>query len=270
MNVSRLKSTLPRLFPALLLLGLLALLLTGCIGDTDTPQNTLNPAGEVAKQQRDVFLWAMWPALVVMILVEGAIVLMLIRFRRRRDDAIPKQTHGNTPLEIAWTIIPAVLILIPGAVMLPVLFELGREPKDGAFPVNVIGARYDWTFEYPELSADPENPDVFTIREVHLPAGEEIALTITSVDVNHSFGVPRIAGTRDAIPGPGHEERMWIRVDEPGTYAGQCRELCGADHANMLITMIVHDADDWEAWKAEATAGVKRAEDAVSAEAEEE
>lgn len=246
------------------MLALLALAMTGCIGDTNTPQNTLDPDGEVAKQQRDIFLWAMWPALVIMILVEGAIVLMLIRFRRRKDDQIPKQTHGNTPLEIAWSIIPAIIILIPGAVMLPVLFELGREPKEGALEVKVIGARFDWTFEYidKEISEDPDNP-VFTVREIHLPEDREIALTITSVDVNHSFGVPRIAGTRDAVPG--QNERMWIRVDTPGTYAGQCRELCGADHANMLITMIVHDADDWEAWKTEMAAGIKRAEDTVSA-----
>src|SRR5437867_7131452 len=187
MNVSRLRSVLPRLLPALLLLALLAVLATGCIGDTDTPQNTLNPVGEVAKQQRDVFFYAMWPALVVMIFVEGAIVMMLIRFRRRKDDRIPRQIHGNTRLEIAWSILPAILILIPGAFMLPVLFEIGREPKADAFPINVIGARYDWTFEYPSLSKDPNNPDVFTVREIHIPAGKEIALTIKSADVNHSF-----------------------------------------------------------------------------------
>ncbi len=93
---------------ALLLIGLLA---AGCIGDTDTPQNTLNPAGEVADKQRDLFLLAMWPALIIMIGVLGAIVVMLLRFRRREGDPIPRQTHGNTPLEIGWTILPALIIL---------------------------------------------------------------------------------------------------------------------------------------------------------------
>ena len=270
MNVSRLRSVLPRLLPALLLLALLAVLATGCIGDTDTPQNTLNPVGEVAKQQRDVFFYAMWPALVVMIFVEGAIVMMLIRFRRRKDDRIPRQIHGNTRLEIAWSILPAILILIPGAFMLPVLFEIGREPKADAFQVQAQGEQFQWTFAYPEI-LDGRGDPVTTLRgEAHIPAGREIALSITSIDVNHSFGVPRIAGTRDAVPG--QTERMWIRVDTPGTYHGQCRELCGSGHATMLITMIVQNADDFQKWANEAKAGVKRADDipqdAVSAGAE--
>ena len=97
---------------ALFVLILIGLLATGCIGDTDTPQNTLAPEGEVAEKQRDLFMLAMWPALVVMILVEGGIVFMVLRWRRRSNDEMPKQTHGNTPLEIGWTIIPTIIIIV--------------------------------------------------------------------------------------------------------------------------------------------------------------
>ncbi len=250
---------------ALLLIGLLA---AGCIGDTDTPQNTLNPAGEVADKQRDLFLLAMWPALIIMIGVLGAIVVMLLRFRRREGDPIPRQTHGNTPLEIGWTILPALIILgFVGVPMLPVLFDIGRDPSADAYPVNVTGIQWAWQFEYPDVTDSQGNP-VTTIKELHIPVGREIALTITSGDVNHSFAVPRLAGTRDAVNG--RKNVMWIKADHPGSYAGQCRELCGTGHAGMLITVIAQSQADFDTWAGEMAAGRKTAPgdgpDAVSTE----
>ena len=245
----------------LILIGLLA---TGCIGDVDTPNNTLAPEGEVAEKQRDLFMLAMWPALVVMILVEGGIVFMVLRWRRRSNDEMPKQTHGNTPLEIGWTIIPTIIIIVfVGIPMIPVLFELGRDPKADAYPVLVTGQRFDWVFTYPEILDDQGEP-VFTIKDLHIPAGREIALTLTSVDVNHSFGVPRLAGTRDAIPGEGREEVMWIKADHPGSFSGQCRELCGTGHAKMFITVIAQSEEDFDAWQREMAAGTKSIPDSTS------
>jgi cytochrome c oxidase subunit 2 len=258
------KLRLPRLpvsfqLVALLILILLCLLAAGCIGDTDTPQNTLAPEGEVARKQRDLFMWAMWPALVVMILVLGGIVVMVLRFRRRKDDPIPKQTHGNMPLEIAWTIVPTLIIIgFVGIPMIPALFDIGREPSDDAYPITVVGQQWDWIFEYPEILDDRGEP-AFTVSELHIPAGREIALTITSVDVNHSFGVPRLAGTRDAVKG--QDNVMWIKADHPGSFAGQCRELCGTGHAEMLITVIALGEEDFEDWSDEMAAGVKGAPD---------
>lgn len=268
MRVPVSKLRLPRMQTGHIIAGLTVLLLigvlaAGCIGDTDTPQNTLAPEGEVAETQRDLFMWAMWPALVVMILVLGVIVVMLLRFRRREGDPIPKQTHGNMPLEIGWTIIPTLVIM--GFVGVPMLFfgifDIGREPSADAYPITVTGQRFDWVFTYPEILDDRSGEPVFTIRELYIPAGKEIALTLTSIDVNHSFGVPRLAGTRDAFPGEGHEEVMWIIADEPGSYAGQCRELCGTGHATMLITVIAMSEEDFEDWSEEMAAGVKTSPD---------
>lgn len=254
----------------LLLLGLFALLLSGC--ETETAQNTFAAEGDVARTQRDIFYYAMWPAIAIMIGVEGMIVVMLLRFRRREGDAIPKQTHGNMPLEITWTILPAVLLLVLGIPMVFAIFDIGREPKANAYPIDVTGTRFTWEFGYPELGLDEEGkPLVVTFGELHIPAAREIGITLRSIDVIHSFAVPRIAGTRDAIPG--EENRMWIKADKPAAYAGQCREFCGLDHALMKITLIVQSQEDFDAWADEMRAGVKKTADggadgAVSAEAE--
>jgi cytochrome c oxidase subunit 2 len=245
------------------------LLFTGCdVFDTDTPQNTFNPDGEVASQQRDIFLMSMWPALVIMIGVLGAVVVIMLRFRRRSDDEMPVQTHGNTPLELGWTIAPAILLAVLAIPMMIVLFDIGREPADDAFVVNVRGERFTWFFEYPSVLDENGDP-VETHGEMFVPVGREVAINLTSIDVIHSFAIPRIAGTRDAIPsidadGDGvrdHVETMWIKVDEPRSYyaddahsvyyQGQCRELCGAEHANMKITLYAMDEADFDKWKLE-------------------
>jgi cytochrome c oxidase subunit 2 len=248
---------------------LAVLLFSGCdVFDADTPQNTFSTDGEVARKQRDLFLLSMWPALVIMIGVLGAIVVIMLRFRRRSDDEMPVQTHGNTPLELGWTIAPAILLAILGVPMMILLFDIGSAPADNAFVVNVQGERYLWQFEYPDVLDDKGEP-VVTYGELFVPVGKEVAINLTSIDVIHSFAVPRIAGTRDAIPSidadddgtRDHVESMWIKVDEPRSYyaddthslyyKGQCRELCGADHANMQIKMYAMEQADFDKWKEE-------------------
>jgi cytochrome c oxidase subunit 2 len=232
---------------------LIGLLFTAC--GTDTPQNTFAPEGPVAKDQRQIFLYAMWPAIIIMILVEVGLVVLLLRFRRRSDDEVPKQIHGNTPLEIGWTILPAILLAILGIPMLIILFRLGREPDEDAFVVNVTGYQWLWEFQYPSI-LDENGEPVVTRGEFHFPAGQEIAINLHAADVIHSFAIPRLAGTRDAIPsadlddepGRDHVETMWIRADEAGTYAGQCREFCGLGHAGMKIVAHADSPDDFEAW----------------------
>src|SRR5436309_11037888 len=232
-----------RIFATLLLLGLIALLFSAC--GTDTPQNTFATKGDVAHDQRTIFLLAMWPAIGVMIFVEVGIVLILLRFRRRRADEVPKQVHGNTRLEVLWTIVPAIALVILAVPMMSILFDVGRSPKADAFTINVTGLQWQWLFEYPDvkdangkpitLAGDPGTAPSGHANAplVHLPAGREIKVVLKAQDVIHSFAIPRIAGTRDAIPG--HEEVFWIEIDEPGTLHGQCREFCGFGHAGMTM-----------------------------------
>lgn len=241
----------------LLALAAIALLAAGC--DVDTPQNTFDAKGEVAQKQKDIFLYAMWPAIVIMIGVLLATVIILLRFRRRSDDEIPVQTHGNTKLEIAWTIAPALLLLGLGVPMVSTLWDVMDDPEEGAYQVDVQGMQFQWQFTYPEVLDESGEP-VFGISGFRgeldpmvIPAGREIAVNLTAADVIHSFWVPKLAGKLDAVPG--RTNTMWIRVDEPGSYSGQCAEFCGLNHADMLFTVTALSEEDFQAWVDEMTAG---------------
>ena len=242
-----------------ILVALLALFLASC--SSTLPQSSLNPKSTEARQIDELWTLVLVLATAVFVVVELALVAAIILFRKRKgDDREPKQTHGNTPLELAWTIAPAILLAVLAVPMMIVLFRIGREPADNAFVVNVEGQRFSWFFEYPDIQGPDGKPLKGTKPgEVHFPVGEEIAINLTAIDVIHSFAIPRIAGTRDAIPsedldGDGrrdHVETFWIRVDEPGTFAGQCRELCGTGHAEMLITAYAQSREDFDAWAEE-------------------
>ena len=215
---------------------------------------------------------AMWPALVVMILVEGGIVFMVLRWRRRSNDEMPKQTHGNTPLEIGWTIIPTIIIIVfVGVPMIPVLFELGRDPKADAYPVTVTGVPMGVAVRIILRYEGPDGQPVSELGELHIPAGREIAVTLTSE--RRESQLWRAEARGDA----GRRARastnvMWLKADHPGSFSGQCRELCGIGHADMKLTVIAQSEEDFDAWSREMAARARRAvpdstsEDTVAAE----
>lgn len=232
-------------------LGALALLLTGC--GVDVPQNTFAPEGDVAREQRDLFYLVMWPAIAIFVVVEGVLLIAILRFRRRGDERLPKQVHGNTRLEVAWTLAPAALMLGLVAPMVVSIADLARDPDADAMPVNVIGQRFSWSFEYPGLE-DAEGEPLFTLGELHIPVDTQIAATLESVDVIHSFWVPRLAGKLDVVPG--RANRMWFNATEPGAYSGQCAEFCGLEHYKMRLCIIVHESEeDFLAWAETAKSG---------------
>jgi cytochrome c oxidase subunit 2 len=210
-----------------------------------SPQNTFAPAGEVAKDQKNLFLFTMWPALLILVLVEGLLLYILIRFRRRKGDtSLPVQTHGNNTLEIGWTIAPVLLLafFIPPTVS--GIVDLGKTPKD-AMHVAVIGHQWFWEFGY-------DNPDggapiqAQPFNELHIPVNRDIGFTLTSTDVIHSFWMPKLAGKTDVIPG--RENHMWIKATKEGTYDGQCAEFCGLDHAIMRFKIVVQSQQEFDAW----------------------
>jgi cytochrome c oxidase subunit 2 len=251
--IRALRPRLSRILPALLLAVLLLLVLTGC--ETDTPQNTFDAKGRVAEDQRDIFYLAMWPAIVVMILVLGGILVAVLRFRERDPNARPpKQTHGNMSLELAWTIAPGVLLLILGVPMVAMIYDIGREPSEDAYYIDVTGQRYSWSFEYPEIEDDRGDPlAIFPGQTPHIPTGREVAFRLHSVDVIHSFWLPKLGGKLDVVPG--ETNTLWLITDEPGSYSGQCAEYCGLEHALMRLTVIADAPEDFEAWAEEAAAG---------------
>ena len=160
-------------------------MLTGC--GVATPQNTFAPEGEVADRQRDLFNLVLWPAVVILILVEGLLVIAVMRFRRRKDDEPPpKQVHGNTRLELAWTIAPAILLLVITVPTVAAVVDLGRAPAADALRVDVTGRQWIWEFEYPEFKDSQGNP-LSVFNELHIPVGREIGAYLHSTDVIHSF-----------------------------------------------------------------------------------
>jgi cytochrome c oxidase subunit 2 len=244
---------LPRLSKrALVLLSLLALLaamalLSGC-GTGDLGQNTFAAEGDVARKQRDILIyWVLGPAAAIFIVVEALVVYAVIRYRRKKDDGIPTQVHGNTRMELAWTIAPTILLLVLAVPVVQGVADLGRSPRDDALHIRVTGLQWRWQFEYVDeeyLNADGEPLRLFD--EVHIPTEREIGLEILSADVIHSFWVPRLAGKQDAIPGS--TRHMWLNADRPGSYSGQCAEFCGLQHGDMRMVMVAQEESEFEEW----------------------
>ncbi|HSM02493.1 MAG TPA: cytochrome c oxidase subunit II [Acidimicrobiia bacterium] len=217
----------------------------GSIVEGEFPQNSLNPAGPQARQIDDLFWLVFWIAVVVFVLVMVALLYAIVRYRHREGKDRPvKQVHGNTRLEIVWTIIPAVILAVIAVPTVSTIFDLRSEPDpgDNALQVEVIGHQWWWEFRYPEYGFS-------TANEMHIPTDRPVYLSITSVDVIHSFWVPQLNGKRDAVPG--RITHLTLQADEPGWYLGQCAEFCGLAHADMRHRVRADEEAVFQAWAME-------------------
>lgn len=227
----------PYIAASLALLALSGLLIvTGCY--PSHPLSTFDPHGPVAQRQMDLFVLLFWVCLVIFVVVGGATLYALIRYRRRAGDGIPEQVHGNTRLEIGWTIAPVILLAIIAVPTIIAQFYVSNAPED-ALEINVTAYQWWWAIEYPDSG-------VITANELHVPVGKAVKINLTSKDVLHSFWVPKLAGKIDAFPGKTNE--LWFRADDVGEYYGQCAEFCGESHAWMRFRVIADTQDDYEAW----------------------
>jgi cytochrome c oxidase subunit II len=243
--MSRLSRRHPRVLGRALPALALGVLLSAC--SSDAPQNFLEPEGKPARLIDDLQKPVFVIAIVVFFLVQGLVVGAVIKFRRRPDDEeFPEQLHGNTRLEIGWTILPALVLGIVGLFTIPVIFKIADNPPKGSLEVEVTGQRYWWAYTYPEQVAQGIDKPIITANELHIPAGVPIKLTLRSADVIHSFWAPKLNGKRDVVPG---RVQDWnLEADKPGVYSGQCAELCGTSHANMRLKVVAHSPDDWKEW----------------------
>ena len=220
-----------------------ALCLLAACGGSDLPQDSLDPEGPIARQLNDLIEPVFLVAGLVFVLVQGLVLYVAIRFRRRSDDDAPVQVHGNAKLELTWTVIPALILTVIGVLTVGTLVDLDRRPTGpGVVPVTVIGHQWWWEFAYP-------GRDVVTANELHIPVDRKIDLTLESVDVVHSFWPPKLAGKLDVIPN--RQNHMVIEADEPGTYFGQCAEFCGIAHGDMRLRVVAHTPADFERWVAD-------------------
>jgi cytochrome c oxidase subunit 2 len=224
-------------------------LLSGC---ANVPQTTVLPKTEAAQKIQDLYVLIFWLAVVVFIGVQGGLLYVLWRFRARPGHELPEQTHGNTTLEIGWTIAPAVILVIMAVPTIQAIFELESPPTASAnglppLVVEVVGKQWWWEFRYPEVKLANGEP-LTTANEIVIPTGRTVYLHISSDNVIHSFWVPQLMGKIDAMPN--HDNRIWFTAEDPGQYFGQCAEYCGVQHAQMRMNVIAMTPSDYEGWVA--------------------
>jgi cytochrome c oxidase subunit II len=244
---------LRRLSPYVLIAAL-AIIAGACSGAH--PNTTFSPHTELG---RDID--ALWNRLlllsgIVFVLVEGALIFVIIRYRHRDSTERPPQTHGSTKLEILWTLIPAVILVFIAIPTVRTIFKTQAPAPAGSLQIEVIGHQWWWEFKYPEYG-------IVTANEVYLPAGRTVNFTLHSVDVIHSFWAPQLGGKRDVIPN--RTNFIWYTPDsatETNVWNGFCAEYCGSSHANMrfrVFTVKPEEFAKWVAWeKTPAAFGAKK------------
>jgi cytochrome c oxidase subunit 2 len=169
------------------------------------------------------------------------------------DEGDGKPIHGNTKLEIAWTVIPTVIVLFGAGYSWVVLDDIEAKDAD-AMPVNVIGQQFKWTFEYPdEPVGTGESATPLTTSQLHVPVGQQLDVTMTALDVLHSFWVPEWRIKRDAVPSgnpedEGIDNNFVVTPDEEGTFSLICTELCGTGHSTMRAFVVVESQEDFDRW----------------------
>jgi cytochrome c oxidase subunit 2 len=216
------------------------LLTVGC-SSSGNPQTSFNPRSEYANAGLDLFNGVIIAGVAVAILVEAILVWAAIWYRRRIGDRLPPQIHGNTFVEVFWTSVPAVVLAFILVPTIKTIFETQAPAPRGSMEVHVIGHQFWWEFQYPEAN-------VVTANELHLPIGRTANLVLRSDDVIHSFWIPALGGKRDAFPG--HTNYIWMTPDSPGTFPGQCYQLCGYSHANMRERAVIQSQAEFDAWLA--------------------
>jgi cytochrome c oxidase subunit II len=180
----------------------------------------------------------------------GILVYVLIRYRQRATDpdVEPAQIYGSNQIELSWTVIPILIVVVLFLTTARVIFNTEYASKpDGALDVIVIGHQFWWEFRYPKLG-------VVTANELHIPVSDPrhptpTYLEMSSADTDHSFWVPQLAGKMDVIPN--RVNVMWIDPQAPGLYLGQCAQYCGVQHAKMLLRVYGQSQGDFDAWVAE-------------------
>ena len=251
----------------LILFGIFVVLISACT--PSHPQSTFDTLGPVSRSQANLFYIILGVGIVVFILVEGAIIYAAIRYRRRPDQGDPSQIHGNTRLEILWTVIPALILIVAAVPTVDAIFFTAKAPPpragEEAVVVDAIG--HQWWFEF--RYSNPNNPQeqIVFANELHIPVGEPVTIRLDSVDVIHSFWVPKLAGKVDMVPN--NDNSMWIQADEEGEFFGQCAEFCGVSHANMKFKVIAESRADFDAWLARQAAAAPESADPLAVEGKE-
>ena len=240
------------LLTGVLVAAALALVPAGVAGNGGfAPPDAASPNAEGIRQ---AYFWVAIFTGIVLVLVQGTLIYFIVKYRRRRRSRLDDgpQVHGNTQLEIAWTVVPVLILVAIGSFVFYKLPGIDNVPSasaaGGREEVSVTGYRFYWQFEYPNGAV--------AVDRMRVPAGRNMRLTVTAPgwDVIHSWWIPELGGKIDAIPG--RENVTWFRADDPGIYEGQCAELCGIQHARMKATVEVLPQAAFDRWVAARARGL--------------
>jgi cytochrome c oxidase subunit II len=233
--------------------------LTAFAQGPQTMPTILAPESTPAKEIYGLSLFVLLITGSIFLVVAGLLAYVIIKFRARETDEKhePAQIYGSTQVELAWTVIPVLIVVVLFLTTARIIFAIQDAPKPtAALDVTVIGHQFWWEFRYPKLG-------IVTANELHLPvstraAPEPTYLSLLSADVDHSFWVPQLGGKTDLIPN--HPNEMWIDPQKPGLYLGQCAQFCGIEHAKMLLRVYVDTPEQFALWvKSEQQPGMQDA-----------
>lgn len=226
-----------------------------------------------AKQISNLYNITLYVALVIFVLVEGALVYALYHFRKRKG-AVAKQTHGNTRLEIGWTVGAAVILLALAGLTFAKLSSI-QDPVDSSpegehlvsdtsrlyasseqklppngksLNITIVGRQFVWQFVYPGANEADGLGAPYSYEEMVVPTKTTVTLNIESADVVHSWWVPALGGKFQAVPG--YKNYTWFKIEKPGVFRGQCALICGRGHARMIATVKAVPPAQFEAWLA--------------------
>ncbi|HWC19428.1 MAG TPA: cytochrome c oxidase subunit II, partial [Terriglobales bacterium] len=209
--------------------------------------NIFSPASTPAKSIADLSDFVLVITGIIFVVVFVLLAYSVVKFRARVKDAgrEPAQVYGSTQIELAWTIIPILIVVVLVLATARVIHALQDAPMPAsAVEVTVIGHQFWWEYRYPHLG-------VVTANELHIPVSDPshptpTFLQLLSADTDHSFWVPELAGKTDLIPN--HPNRMWMDPERTGIFVGQCAQYCGTQHAKMLLRVSVDSPEDFTEW----------------------
>jgi cytochrome c oxidase subunit 2 len=212
-----------------------------------SPTNIFAPASTPADSIFGLSIFVMLNVAAIFIVVFALLAYVVIRFRNKRNDdrQEPAQVYGSTQVELAWTVIPVLIVIALFLASARVIYSVQDAPRPpGALEVTVTGHQYWWEYRYPSLN-------IVTANELHVPVSDPAHPTPTflkllSADTDHSFWVPRLAGKTDLIPN--FPNQMWIDPHETGLFLGQCAQYCGTQHAKMLLRVYVQSRQEFDRW----------------------
>jgi cytochrome c oxidase subunit II len=242
-------STLRFLAQTMLLLFWSAMAVWASEPKTSSPNGTniFAPASTPARSISELSVFVLVITGIIFVVVFALLLYSVVKFRGRAKDAgrEPAQVYGSTQIELAWTIIPILIVVVLFLATARVIHAIQDVPVSaGGLEVTVIGHQYWWEFRYPKLG-------IVTANELHIPVSDPshptpTFLQLLSADTDHSFWVPELAGKTDLIPN--HPNRMWMDPQRTGVFVGQCAQYCGIQHAKMLLRISVDGPEDFAAW----------------------